>query len=292
MNLNSAALFIKVIQYGSFSETARKTNIPVSTVSRRIKELEKELGVKLLERSTRYICLTDIGLKFFEYAEQGVEAFETGLSTINHCQIDISGTLRLSLPPGFVPWRKLLRDFHSNYPQVNIEIYITERKVDLIEDGIDVALRIGNIKSKQAISERLGEYRHLLVASPILLEKKDVLLKPHQLLDFPCACWKSIINSSNWQLGDKIVQINPLFHVNDYLHLLDLALSGICITELPPFLAQEYIANGKLKKLLVDFPLPLYELNLLYPSRRQLSSLVKTYIDFCSAWVDDLLNLV
>lgn len=290
MDFNSAALFVKVVQYGSFSETARQTNVPVATISRRIKELEKDLGVGLLERSTRYLRLTDAGAKFLEYADCGVEAFETGLSAIDRYQIEISGTLRLSLPPGFVPWRKLLRDFQSSYPQVNIELYLTERRVNLIEDGIDVALRIGSIKAKQAIAQKIGEYRHLLVASPILLEDYKEPFYPEDVLKIPCASWKSINNSPDyWQLGDETVSIEPIFQVNDYLHLLDLTLAGECVTELPPFLAREYIVNKQLKHLLPNYPLPLCEISLLYPSRKQLSRLIKTYINFCSKRAINLL---
>ena len=286
MDFNAAALFVKVVRYGSFSETARRTSIPVATVSRRIKELEKELGVRLLERSTRYLRLTDAGTKFLEYVARGVEALEMGWSAIDRYQIEISGTLRLSLPPGFIPWRKLLQDFQPVYPKVNLELYVTERRVDLVEDGIDVALRIGEIQDRRAIALRLGKYRHLLVASPALLEKYGTPLQPENLLEMPCASWKTPIDSKVWQLGDRAIKIEPFFQVNDYLHLLELALASRCVTELPPFLVRDYLANGQLKHLLPNYPLPLCELNLLCPSRKQLSYLVKTYIDFCHHWVE------
>ena len=290
MDFNAAALFVKVVQYGSFSETARRTNIPVATVSRRIKELEKDLGVRLLERSTRYLRLTDAGAKFLEYAGRGVEAFETGLSTIDRYQLEISGTLRLSIPTGFVPWRKLLQDFQSTYPKVNIELYVTERKVNLIEDGVDVALRIGDRRDKNAIAYKLGKYRHLLVASPILIQQYEEILQPEDLLNLPCASWRSLHVLPGWQLGDRVIAIEPSFQVNDYLHLLELALAGKCVTELPPFLVRDYFATGQLKHLLPNYPFASCELNLLYPSCKHLSCLVKTYIDFCSEWTIGLLH--
>lgn len=286
MNLNAVALFVKVVQYGSFSETARRTNIPVATVSRRIKELEQDLGFRLLERSTRYLRLTDAGARFLEYAHLGVEAFEIGLSTLTQEQYNLSGKLRLSLPPGFTPWRQLLQDFQECYPQITMELLATERRVDLIEDGIDVALRIGDRQDNRAIHQKIGEYRHVLVASPKLLDQYSHPVHPQHLLNMPCASWHSL--GSTWRLGNELIQINPFFQVNDYLHLLEIALAGKCVTELPPFLAQNYIANGQLQHLLIQYPLPLCELNLLYPSSRQLSRLVKTYIDFCSERVVNL----
>ncbi|MEN8445674.1 MAG: LysR family transcriptional regulator [Cyanobacteria bacterium J06555_13] len=288
MDYNAVALFVRVVQYGSFSETARRTNIPVATVSRRIQELEKTLGVRLLERSTRHQRLTDAGTSFWQFANQGVEAFETGLATLDRNQVDLSGRLRLSLPPGFVPWRQLLQEFQALYPNVTVDVLVTERRVDLIEEGIDVALRIGDRKHQHIISQILGEYRHLLVASPSLLQKYCEPQSPKQLLQMPCASWKSPADTTVWQLGNQSIQIQPMLQVNDYLHLLELAKAGIYVTELPPFLAQAAIANGDLVHLLEDYPMPASELNLLYPSRRHLSRLVRTYIDFCSEWIVDL----
>lgn len=285
MDFNAVALFVKVVQYGSFSETARRTHIPVATVSRRIQELEKTLGVRLLERSTRHLRLTDAGANFWPFANQGVEAFETGLATLDHDQAALSGRLRLSLPPGFIPWRQLLQEFQARYPNVTVDVLMTERRVDLIEDGIDVALRIGDRKHQHATAQKLGEYQHLLVASPSLLERYGEPKSPEQLLQMPCASWKSPTDAPTWLLGNQVIKIAPLLQINDYLHLLELAIVGDYITELPPFLAKTAIANGDLVQLLIDFPLPVFELNLLYPSRRNLPHLVRTYINFCSQWV-------
>jgi DNA-binding transcriptional LysR family regulator len=121
---------------------------------------------------------------------------------------------------------------------------VTERRVDLIEDGIDVALRIGDRKDDHAITVKLGEYRHLLVSSPILLEEYGEPSHPQDLIKLPCASWGVSTQSKIWLLGHKTIQINPLLQVNDYLHLLELALAGRCATELPPFLAQSPILDG------------------------------------------------
>ena len=281
MDLNAAALFVKVVRYGSFSETARRTNIPVATVSRHIKQLETDLGFRLLERSTRHLRLTDAGASFLDYASQGIEAFESGRSALAHHEVELSGKLRLSFPSGFLPCRKLLRDFQTRYPNIIIELLATERKVDLIEDGIDVALRIGLRKDNQAISQKLGSYRHLLVASPALIDKHSTPQHPQDLLSLPCAKWRDLNSSNSWLLGDETVQVRPFFQVNDYLHLLELALTGSCVTELPPFLAGRYIDSAQLIPVLENYPLPTCDLTLLYPSRKQLSRLVRTFIDFC-----------
>ncbi|MEM9947171.1 MAG: LysR family transcriptional regulator [Cyanobacteria bacterium P01_D01_bin.36] len=284
MDLNAAALFVKVVQYGSFSETARRTNTPVATVSRRIKQLENTLGFRLLERSTRYLRLTAAGESFLEHAIQGVEAFEAGQSTLEQYQIELSGTLRLSVPSGFLPYRKLLQAFQTTHPNVTIELFATERKVDLIEEGIDVALRIGSRKDNQAVSQPLGSYRHLLVASPNLLKNCTPIEHPSHLQTLPCATWKNPTGTNLWHLGEEIIEVHPFIQVNDYLHLQELALSGECVTELPPFLAKSHIDSAQLTHLLQDYPFPDCDLNLLYPSGKHLSRLVRTYLEFCSEW--------
>ena len=287
MDLNAVALFVKVVQYGSFSETARRTQVPVATVSRRIKLLEADLGFRLLERSTRYLRVTDAGESFLEYAAQGVEAFETGQSTLEQYQAVLSGTLRLSVPSGFFPCRELLQRFRAIHPNVRIKLLATERKVDLIEEGIDVALRVGNRKDNQAVSKLLGTYRHLLVASPRLLKQCATLQHPSHLKSVPCALWNNPAGSTLWQLGEETVEIHPFLQVNDYLHLEELALSGVCVTELPPFLAKKHIDSGHLIHLLQSYPFPECDLSLLYPSGKHLSRLVRTYIEFCMEWAID-----
>lgn len=287
MDYNSVVLFVNVVSYGSFSKTARKTGIPVATVSRRIAQLEKELGFRLLERSTRYLRLTEAGSTFLAFAARGVEEFEMGLSILTNHQLELSGTLRLSVPPTFTIWRRLLREFQILYPGVKIKLFVTERRVNLIEDGIDVALRIGKIQDSQAVAVKLGEYRHLLVASPAFIKQYGAPKQPKDLLSIPCASWHIPNTQITWTVGDQSIKIEPFFQVNDYIHLLDLALKGDCVTQLPPFLALEHLKNGTLQHVLKDYPLQILTLNLLYPSRKQLSRLVKSYIEFCTKWSDD-----
>ena len=148
-DLNSMALFAKVAEHNSFSETSRRIGVPVSTVSRRIGELEKSLGVRLIERSTRKLRLTDLGQEFYQYCRRGLEEFDAGTLLINHRQSEVAGTLRISSPPslsdGFlIP---LVSMFQDRYPKAVFKILVTDRRVDLIEDGVDLALRVHNLLS-------------------------------------------------------------------------------------------------------------------------------------------------
>jgi len=281
MDLNTLALFVQVVDATSFSAASRQSGIPVSTISRRINELESHLGVRLLERSTRHLRVTDIGMVLYEYARRSVEEMQAGLLAIENRQQELSGTLRLSLPPSFVPWQGVLQGFRLRYPKVTINLYITERRLDLIEEGIDVALRIGQIEDDNVVARKLAGYRHQLVASPALLKQYIQPNDPQELLDLPCACWNNQQSPATWMLGKTRLTLTPYLQVNDFLHLQSLALSGECVTELPPFLASAPIKRGALVEVLPQYPLPDLGLYLLYPSRKNLPHLVETYINYC-----------
>lgn len=281
MDLDTVALFVEVVKAGSFSAAARHTHIPVATVSRRISELEKNLNVRLLERSSRHLRMTDAGSVLYEYAARGVEELHAGLLALKNSQQELAGTLRLSIPPSFTPWQLLVRDFQLQYPNIKVEIYVTERRLDLVQDGIDVTLRVGELQHDSVVARKLFKYRHRLVASPTLLVKYGTPQEPMQLQNMPCACWNDRVNVPVWNLGGKKYSVRPALQVNDYLHLQAAALAGDCVTELPPFLSKPMIAEGTLQELLPEFPFPERELYLLYPSRRQVSRLVKAYVDFC-----------
>jgi DNA-binding transcriptional LysR family regulator len=281
VDLDSVALFVEVVKAGSFSAAARHTHTPVATVSRRVSELEKSLNIRLLERSSRHLRMTDAGSVLYEYAARGLEELHAGLLALENSQQALSGTLRLSIPPSFVPWRSLIQNFQIHFPDIKVEIHVTERRLDLVQDGVDVALRVGEVLHDSVVARKLFKYRHRLVASPKLLAKYDSLQEPMQLLNMPCASWNDRVSAPVWNLGGKGYNIRPYLQVNDYLHLQALALTGDCVTELPPFLAQPAIAEGTLQALLPGFPLLEREIYLLYPSRRQVSRLVKAYVDFC-----------
>ena len=281
MDLDAVALFVEVVKAGSFSAAARHTHTPVATVSRRISELEKSLDIRLLERSSRHLRMTDAGSVLYEYAARGVEELHAGLLALKDSQQELAGTLRLSIPPSFTPWQLLIHDFQLHYPNIKVEIYVTEQRLDLVQDGVDVALRVGELLHDSVVARKLFTYRHRVVASPTLLAKYGSPQEPMQLLNMPCACWNDRVSAPVWNLGGKDYTVRPSLQVNDYLHLQAVALADDCVTELPPFLAKPMIAEGTLQELLPDFPLPERELYLLYPSRKQVSRLVKAYVDFC-----------
>jgi DNA-binding transcriptional LysR family regulator len=190
-DLNSLTIFAKVFEANSFSEAARRLSMPTSTISRRIAELESQLGVRLLERSTRSLRLTDVGSEVLEHAQRSAELSDAVEGVVSNLLSNVSGRLRLSTPPSIsdslvVP---LVGGFQASYPNVRVSIFVTERYVDHIAEGIDLVFRFGALKDSTLIARRILTYRHQLVASPAYLEKCKPLKTPqdllrHQLLAF------------------------------------------------------------------------------------------------------------
>ncbi|MCB2252193.1 LysR family transcriptional regulator [Pseudomonas chlororaphis] len=287
MDFNAVRMFVGVAQAGSLSAAAERLDIPLPTLSRRIRELEQQLQVQLLERSVRGTRLTDSGARLYEHASRGIEALIEGEQAVISDQAQLKGRLRLSLPPAFEPWWEVLAAFQRSYPQIQVSVYTTERRIDLIEDGVDVALRVGTIAHESMIARRMLSYRHILVASPALVERRGGLDSVAALHGFPCAVWSQGAGAS-WRLGEELFQPEPVLATNDYLHLRSRALAGDVVTELPPFLAAQAIREGRLLALLPGQPLPEQQINLLYPSHRHPSAIVRTYLDFAQGHLDYL----
>lgn len=282
MDLNAVALFMSVVKSGSFSAAAQQSNTPLATISRRIKKLEQELNVQLLHRSVTGVELTDVGARLYEYASHGLEALQEAEQNIRHEQAQLKGRLRVSIPPAFEPWWNLLQAFQQHYPDITLNVYSTERRVDLIHDGIDVALRVGAIVDETMVARRILNYRHQLVASPHFLAKFDMPVTLTDLYRLPCAIWSSDTNQYHpWKFGEQKINPNVVFSTNDYLQLKRLALTSPVITELPPFLSQQEINTGLLCPVLAQYPLPEQTINLLYPSHKHPSTIVRAYLDFC-----------
>src|SRR5579862_6639376 len=184
-DLNSLMIFAKVVEAYSFSEAARRLKMPTSTVSRRVADLEDQLGVRLLERSTRKIRLTDVGSAVLEHAQHTAELGEAVDSIASNHLSHVSGTLRLSAPPSIsdsllVP---LTGAFQASYPDVRIQIFISERFVDHIADGIDLAFRVGgHLEDSSLVARKILTYRNQLVASPEYLKKSKPPQIPQDLL--------------------------------------------------------------------------------------------------------------
>src|SRR5260370_13405971 len=183
-DLNSLMIFAKVVEANSFSEAARRLSMPTSTVSRRIAELEGQLAVRLLERSTRSLRLTDVGSEVLAHAQRTAELSDAVDNIVSNVVSNVSGVLRLSAPPSIsdslvVP---LVNAFQASYPNVRVSIFVTERFVDHIAEGIDLVFRRGMLADSTRIARRILTSRHHLAASPAYLNQPKTPRPPKHLL--------------------------------------------------------------------------------------------------------------
>jgi DNA-binding transcriptional LysR family regulator len=282
MDLNATRMFVGAVQAGSLSAAASRLNLPLPTISRRIRQLEKELKVQLLERSPKGIAPTDAGARLYEYASRALEVLSEGAEALRSDQARLKGRLRLSIPPSMEPWWELLGAFQQQFPDIRLSVFSTDRRVELIQDGIDVALRVGAIVDESMVASHVASYRHVLVASPTLLARLGAPRTADGLQRFPCAVWAGTSDAQGgWKLGPSTFAPQPVLSTNDYLHLRACALHGSAVTELPPFLARDALARGELVRVLPSLKFPEVPINLLYPSHRHPSSLVRTYVGYC-----------
>ncbi|MES2934217.1 MAG: LysR family transcriptional regulator [Pseudomonadota bacterium] len=284
---NAMALYVKVVESGSFSKAAVREGVPVSTVSRKIAELEKALGVRLLERSTRQLRMTEIGQDYFERCRRGLIEFEAADALVTDQQAEISGRLRISIPPSMsdIVILPLVTAFQALHPKVVVHCLVTERFIDHIGDGIDLSLRVGHPKDSSLIASTVTIHRPRLVTSPAYLASIDSLSHPQQILPHVKVAFSRWERPLQWTVhhGDDTAQINPepRLLLNDYAGVLQGLIDGRGISETPTFICQPALHDGRLIEVLPDWRFDTINVAATYPSNRHLSPLVRAFKDFC-----------
>ncbi|MCF6323629.1 MAG: LysR family transcriptional regulator [Gammaproteobacteria bacterium] len=293
-DLNAMALFVKVAENKSFSATAKRLNVPVSTVSRKVSGLGKALGVRLLERSTRQLRLTELGQVYYSCCRRGLAEIETAALMLHERQADISGTLRLSVPPGMseqlvIP---LVSAFQIAYPAVTVKILITERNVDFIKDTVDLALRVGDLKDSSLVARPLCCYRHVLVSSPDYLNTSGAPNHPDDLQAHRMIVFGGWFNNVSLQLVNNNnvhkVKIQAVLALNDYAGILSAITAGQGIAEIPSTICGKALLDGRLVEVIPKWRLPSTTLSAVYPSNRNLSRIVRLFKDYCVEHIDEL----
>ncbi|CAM5518073.1 HTH-type transcriptional regulator DmlR [Mycolicibacterium aubagnense] len=288
VDLNTLLMFAKVVEANSFSEAARRLRMPVSTLSRRIAEMEDQLGVRLLERSTRTLRLTDLGADIFEQARRSAELNDAVESIVSSSTSEVTGALRLSCPPNIsdtlvVP---LVQEFQARFPAVRVQIFVTQRAVDHIVEGIDLAFRYGQLKDSALVGRKILRYRHQLVASPDYLERAGLPQHPrdlarHRLLTFSFGSlerrWTFVQQADSEQFT---LSFSPHLAMNDYAGLASALLSAGGIGDLPPIVRPELLRDRQLVEVMPEWHLPCRDLTLVYTSNRNTSHPVRLFKEF------------
>jgi len=287
-DLNALAIYARVAEALSFSEAARRLDMPISTVSRKVADLEDSLGVQLIERSTRKLRLTDIGLEVLYEAQRGVETAEAIDAIVSNRLVEVRGRISLSAPPSIADslLAPLLSAFQSTYPQVSVQVMVTQRFVDHIAEGVDLALRVGELKDSALVARPLLNYRRQLVASPEYIARHDPPKRPQDLSGHRVLAFGTSLAGHRWSFsrGDETeaVEVRPVLAMNDYAGLARALADGAGIGDLPPIVRPDLMLSGKLIELMPDWKLQTETLSLVRLGNRHVPKALRVFIDFAT----------
>jgi LysR family transcriptional regulator AphB len=288
VDLNDIALFVQVVGAGSFAAAARRLGMPPNTVSRRIQALEEQLGVRLLQRSTRQLTLTPAGATLHEHSARQVQALAEAAREASEGGKSVSGKVRVAAPADLFRWFELgwVADFLADHPKVHLEFHLSDAPVDLIEQGIDVALRAAVDTDSSLVARLVGTARSVLVAAPAYIAEHGQPASLAELTTHQCLVMPGNARRNTWRLvgpqGMEEVEVGGRFQANTKGVLLDATLAGLGIGLLPLMIAAQYIREGRLVEVLPDFGTENSGVYLAYPSRRQLPRAVRAFIDFAT----------
>lgn len=285
--LQSMHLFVRVAELGSFSAVAQQMGLARSAVTRQIAALEQHLGIKLMVRSTRRLMLTSAGAAYLEKCRvilNLVEAAETGVAEERQTP---RGMIRISLPLtyGLMRVAPILLDFARRYPEVQLDMDYTDRRVNLIEEAIDLSVRITSRLGATEIARRIGSSQLQAVASPAYLAEHGMPRHPSELIHHECLSYTTTAESKQtWSFDvDGVLTAYPIrarIHSNNGEALNDAVERGLGIALQPDFIIERSLQSGKVVTILTEFPLPELGIYAMLPSNRQVPYRVRVLMDF------------
>lgn len=288
MDFNETAVFVRVVQAGSFSAAARQLGLPTSTISTRVARLEQRLGTTLLQRTTRRLHLTEAGQVYYAQAAQGLAYLLAAEAALDEAKQQPQGTLKVTAPAdlGDALLAGLVRRVQTAFPALALELLLTDRYVDLVAEGVDVAIRTGELRDSSLIAKSLGTIQWALFASPAYLQQAPRLEAPQHLHAHPCLQF-SPMGREQWALtgGNSEVSV-PLTGqtlVNSIGVVRAMAESGQGVALLPTFICQLPQVRDKLQRVLPAWQGRADEVHLVYPQQRFMPPKLRAFIDLALA---------
>jgi DNA-binding transcriptional LysR family regulator len=282
-------LFVRVAELGSFAAVAQQLGVARSVVTRQIAGLEAHLGVKLMARSTRRLSLTSAGTAYLEKCRVILNLVEAAETDVAEERLTPRGNIRMSLPLSFGLKRlaPLLLDFSQRYPEVGLDMDYSDRRVKLIEEGIDLSIRITRRLDGGDVARKIGTGRMQVVASKKYLAQHGRPQHPAELIHHECLGYTSGGVAQNWQfMVDGQLQSFPVrsrINANNGDVLTEAAAQGLGITLQPDFIIEDYLADGRVEAILADFPVAELGIYAMLPSNRHIPHRVRVLMDFLAA---------
>ncbi|MBF0155316.1 MAG: LysR family transcriptional regulator [Magnetococcales bacterium] len=281
--------FVRVVESGSFAAAARKSGLSRSAVSKYIETLESHLGVRLINRTTRQLHLTTEGELYYPYCRRILEDVDEAEQSVSHLHATPRGLLRVSAPVSFGTryLAPATADFLLKYPGIELDLVLNDRFVDLIEEGFDLAVRIGTLEDSTLMARRLTTTRLIPCASPTYLAKHGKPTTPADLTRHVCLLYSYTASPNVWRFRhqgeEHSVRITGPLRANNGEALCAAARAGLGVALLPGFLVDEELRLGVLEPLLTDYSLPTIGIHAVCPSNRHLSTKVREFIDFLAS---------
>ncbi|CFW97301.1 Transcriptional regulator, LysR family [Candidatus Filomicrobium marinum] len=282
------SIFVTTVETGSLTGTGRRLNMPLPTVSRKLAELEDHLGVRLLTRTTRKLTLTDSGTDYYQSCKQILDEVNDAERKASGEQTAPRGELVLTAPIVFGRLHVLpvVNAFLATYPDINIRMWLSDRNVHLLENDIDLAVRIGTLADSSMIAKRVGAVRYVVCGSPAYFETYGRPRTPADLTDIPCVTFDTLRASDAWTFGGRAkgrqrsIRVQSRLSVNTAEAALDAAIAGVGVTRVLSYQAEHAVKEGKLRVALAAFesePLPVY---LLHQGQGALPVKMRSFLDF------------
>ena len=297
-SLDSIRYFAEVSRTGSFSEAARRNNLATSSVTRQVDALEAALGVRLLNRSTRRLSLTEAGRLYLEHAHHIVSVVDDGRAAVNALDAEPRGTLRVSAPVGFGRQHiaPRLTSLLTRYPELAVDITLSDQLVDFVEDAIDVAVRFAALPDSSLVARRLVGLRRLICASPVYLERHGTPSRPEDLSAHHCLSFSSSALGDIWRAGARNwrlrsaegqvteVSVSGRLQTNHPEVLVQAARDGLGLVLIPSWMVSDCFDDCGLVSVLDDYEIGPAEnqpaVYAVYSSTRYLSPKIRAFIDF------------
>jgi len=283
--------FIAVVEAGSFTAAAERLDTAKSAVSRRVTALEERLGVQLLRRTTRRLNLTETGRSFYEHSARILADLDEAEAAVLQQHGELRGKLRVALPLSFGArhMHGPIAEFSRQHPRVSFDLDLNDRRIDLIAEGVDLAVRIGRLADSTLIARRLFEAPTVVCAAPAYLERRGTPQTPDDLLDHDCLVYSNLPDPMKWVCSDAggvrhavDVPVTMMGSSGDFLCAA--AKEGLGIVLQPTFIAGELISRGELTPVLTAYQWPVTPAYAIYPPTRHLSYRVREFIDFLAGY--------
>lgn len=284
--LSGIAVFARVAERGSFTAAASDLGLSKSAVSKQVARLEERLGARLLQRTTRRLHLTEVGQAYFERAKRIVADAQEAELAVTRLHAEPRGVLKVNAPMSFGinHLATALPDYMNLYPEVEVDLSLNDRQVDLIEDGFDMGIRIARLADSSLIARRLAPCRLAVTATPAYWDRHGRPAHPADLVDHTCMIYDYRANPNEWIFQDKgtplPVKVHGRLRSNNGEILLAAALAGQGVVLQPTFICGPALCDGRLEEVFGDFVLQEISVNAIWPGTRHLSAKVRTFVDF------------